>query len=77
MHLITGKSIKDNIEFIYALAALLSKVPNVKVRVVDMLGIFNKPILDIKLFNDDIDVVFGALEKDVMTRGETQDYGIN
>ncbi len=77
IHLITGKSIKDNIEFFYALAALLSKVPNVKVRVVDMLGIFNKPILDIKLFNEDIDVVFGALEKDVLTRTETQDYGIN
>ena len=30
-----------------------------------------------KLFNDNIDVVFGALEKDVLTRTVSQDYAIN
>ena len=29
------------------------------------------------MFNEDIDLVFGALEKDVLTRTEAQDYGIN
>lgn len=77
IHLVTGTSIEENINFVYGLASVLSKVSNVKVRVVDMLGIFKKPILDIKLFDDDIDVVFGALEKDTLTRAENQDYGVN
>lgn len=77
IHLFTGKSIKDNMNFFYGLTAVLAKVPNVKVRVVDMLDLFKKPILDIKLFNEDIDVVFGALEKDVLTRTETQDFAVN
>ena len=77
LHLITGKNIKENMNFIYALSAILSKVPNVKVRVVDMLEIFKKPMLDIKLFNENIDVIFAALEKDVLTRTEVQDYGVN
>lgn len=77
VHLITGKSIKENIEFIYGLSSILSKVPNVKVRIVDMLDVFKKPILDIKLFNEDIDTVFGALEKDVLTRTDSQDFGVN
>lgn len=77
IHLFTGKNINEHIDFIYGLSSILSKVPNVKVRVVDMLDIFKKPILDIKLFNEEIDVVFGALEKDVLTRTDAQDYGIN
>lgn len=77
IHLFTGKSIKDNMGFIYGLASILSKIPNVKIRVVDMLDLFKKPILDIKLFNEDIDTVFAALEKDVLTRNDTQDCGIN
>ncbi len=77
IHLFTGKNIKENLKFIYGLSAILSKVSNVKVRVVDMVNIFKKPILDIKLFNEDIDVVFGALEKDCLTRKDTQDFAIN
>ncbi len=77
IHLFTGKNIKENMNFVYALASILSKVPNVKVRVVDMLDLFKKPILDIKLFNEKIDLVFAALEKDVLTRTEVQGYGIN
>lgn len=77
IHLITGKNIEENIGFIYGLASILIKIPNVKVRVVDMLDLFKKPILDIKLFNEDIDKVFAALEKDVFNRTETQDFGIN
>ncbi len=76
IHLFTGKDINGNIEFIYGLASILSKVPNVKVRVVDMLDIFKKPILDIRKFDDDANIVFGALEKDVLTRTEAQDYGV-
>ncbi len=77
IHLFTGKNIKENMNFIYGLSVILSKVPNVKVRVIDMLDLFKKPILDIKLFNEDINVVFGALEKDVLTRTDAQDFGIN
>ena len=77
VNLISGKDIKNNIGFIYALSALLAKVPNTKVRVVDMLSIFTKPMLDIRFFNDNLDVIFGALLNDVNTRQSTQDYAIN
>ncbi len=77
IYLITGKNIKENIKFIYGLTSILSKISNVKVRVIDMLSIFNKPILDIKIFNDKIDEVFAAIEKDVLTRTITQDNAIN
>lgn len=77
IHLITSEKIQDKTSFMYGLASILSSTPNTKVRVVDMLGIFTKPILDIKLFHDDIDIVFGALEKDVLTRTNSEDYAIN
>ena len=77
MHLITGSDVSNNMNFIYGFVSLLSKVPNTKIRIIDMLGWFKKPLLDIKLFNDNIDVVFGALEKDVLTRTVSQDYAIN
>ena len=77
VHLVTGAELNNNMGFIYGLVSILSKVPNTKVRVVDMLGWFKKPLLDIKLFNDNIDVVFGALEKDVLTRTASQDYAVN
>lgn len=77
IHLITGKNIKEYIEFFYGLTAILASVSNVKIRIVDMLDIFKKPMLDIKLFNDNIDVVFGALDNDATSRTDAQDYGIN
>lgn len=77
INIITCKDVKNNMKFIYGLVNILSKQQNVKVRVVDMLGIFKKPILDIKLFNDGLNEVIGALENDVLTRNETQDFGIN
>lgn len=77
IYLVTGKDIKENINAIYGLVGVLSKIPNVKVRVIDMLEIFKKPILDIKIFQDNIDVVFAAVEKDVLTRTELQDNAIN
>lgn len=79
VHLFTSKNLQENMSFIYGLVAVLSKTPNVKVRVIDMLGMFQKPILDIKLFNDgaEMDAVFEALENDVATRTEAQDCGVN
>ena len=77
LYLITGKNIEKNMPFIYGLTTILSKNPNVKIRVVDLMGLFKEPILDIKLFNDNFDVVFAALEKDILTRTDIQDYGIN
>lgn len=77
IHLITGKDIKRNVPFIYGLVGIFSKHQDVKVRVVDLLKIFNKPILDIKLFNDDFNNVFGALENDVLNRKESDAYAVN
>ncbi|MBR2753884.1 type VII secretion protein EssC [Candidatus Saccharibacteria bacterium] len=76
LHLITGKNIEEGMNFIYGLASILSKVPNTRVRVVDLLDVFKKPLIDIKMFDEDINVVFAALEKDTLTRTENQDYGI-
>lgn len=77
INIITSKDIKNNIKFIYGLVNMLSKHQNIKIRVVDMLNIFKKEVLDIKYFNENIDVVFGALENDVLTRKDSQDYAIN
>lgn len=77
IYLITSKNLNQNIKFLYAFTELLSKTPGIKVRVIDFLNIFNKPILDIKLFNDNLDAVFAALEADANERDETQDIAIN
>ncbi|MBR2708866.1 type VII secretion protein EssC [Candidatus Saccharibacteria bacterium] len=77
LHIVTGKNIAENISFIYALASIMSKISKVKVRVIDMLGIFKKPMLDIKFFNENFDALFDALENDVRTRTDTQDYAVS
>ena len=74
---IVTKDLKANIKFIYALANLLTKIPNTVVRVIDVAKLFEKPILDIKLFNDDLKVIFAALNKDVTERKDTQPLAIN
>lgn len=74
---IISEDIKTNIKFIYALANLLTKLPDTVVRVVDILNIFDKPILDIKLFKSELDAVFAALNKDVMERNVNQPLAIN
>lgn len=76
VHLIASDQIAQNIEFLYGLAAVLSKTQNTKVRIVDFLNIFKKPILDIQIFEQDKNEVVAALEKDAETRTESQDYGI-
>lgn len=77
MHIISCSNIKDNIEFIYGLVSIISNIPSVNVRVIDFSKIFEKLIIDIKLFNSDLDVVTAALENDVLTRTESQDYAVN
>lgn len=77
MYPVITKDLKTNIKFIYALANLLTKIPNTVVRVIDVAKLFDKPILDIKLFQDDLKVVFAALYKDVVDRKETQPLAIN
>ena len=42
-----------------------------------MLDIFKKPVLDIKFFNEEFDKIIGALENDVLTRNDSQDYAVN
>ena len=56
---------------------MLTKIPGTQVRIIDIAKIFNKPMIDIRLFNEDYDVVFAAIERDVLTRGENRDIGIN
>lgn len=77
IYLISSKNIKNNMNFIYGFANLLSKVPKVKTRIIDIEGIFKEPILDVKLFNEKLDVIFAALDKDSTNRTETQDIAIN
>ena len=77
LYLIASKGLKNNINILYGLSNILSKMPNVKVRVIDMLDYFAKPILDIKFFNDDFDRIFAALENDALHRTESQDYDAN
>ena len=74
---IITKDMKSSMPFIYALANLLTKIPNTVVRVIDVLGAFEKPILDIKLFQDDLRVIFAAIDKDVKSRTDTQPLAIN
>ena len=77
VNIITGKNIPEYIKFIYSLTSIISKIQKVKVRVVDLLELFKEPILDIKLFSDQFNAVFDALEKDCLTRTESQDFGVN
>lgn len=77
IHFITGENINKYISFLYGLTSILASTPNTKIRIVDMQNIFMKPILDIKLFQDNFDTVIAALEKDTLSRTESQDYAIN
>ena len=63
--------------FIYGLANLLTKIPNTVVRVVDVLHTFEKPMLDIKFFNENLSAVFAAMSEDVKNRKETQPLAFN
>ena len=74
---IVTKDIKGSMPFVYALANLLTKIPNTVVRVIDVLHTFEKPMLDIKFFNEDLSVVFAAMSNDVQTRKETQPLAFN
>ena len=74
---IITKDLNASIKFIYGLANLLTKIPDTVVRVIDVSQIFEKPILDIKLFNEDLSTIFAALANDVASRTETQPLAIN
>ena len=74
---IITKDIKGSMPFIYGLANLLSKIPNTVVRVIDVLKVFEKPMIDIKFFNSDLSVVFAAMAEDVKNRKETQPLAFN
>jgi hypothetical protein len=76
-YIITGRNIAENINFIYALTTLLPKLSNTKVRVLDLMQIFNRPILDIQKFDQNPNDVIEALENDVLTRTDAQDDGVN
>ena len=77
INLISSKNLNNSIKSVYGITAVLSKVPGVKIRIIDFNQIFKKIILDTKMFNDNLDVVFGAIERDVLNRKETQDWAIN
>ena len=77
INLICTKDLKRNLKSVYGFAGILAKTPGVKLRIIDIKGIFKKIIFDTKLFNDNYDLVFGALENDVLNRKETQDWAVN
>ena len=77
IHMLSTKNLKANINSIYGISTMLSKIPGVKVRIIDFIGIFKKIIFDTKQFSDDLDLVFGAIENDVLNRKETQDWAVN
>ncbi len=77
VHIITGKDIASNINFIYGLANMFLKHKGTQVRIFDISQIFKKPMMDIKLYSENFDVMFAALENDVLTRKDNQDMGIN
>ena len=59
--MLSTKNLKANINSIYGISTMLSKIPGVKVRIIDFIGIFKKIIFDTKQFSDDLDLVFGAI----------------
>ena len=77
INIISSKKVSDEINDLFGIVSIISKIPNTKVRVVDFDGIFTKPLLDIKLFNDKYDVVIAALKKDAIERKETDPYAVN
>ena len=77
IHIFAGHVISNSIESIYALTKVMTKLPNVKVRVLDLLGIFKMPILDIQKFDQDPNDVVAALEKDIKVRTAQSSCGIN
>ncbi|MBR5662921.1 MAG: type VII secretion protein EssC [Bacilli bacterium] len=77
IHVITCNDLKENMEFIYGLTSILSNIPNVKTRVIDFNKIFNKLIIDVRMFNENLNVMVAALENDVLTRNEAQDWAVN
>ena len=77
IHIVTFTNMKNNLDFIYGLTSIITSIPNVKTRVIDLNKIFDRLIIDTKVFNDDLDVIFAALEKDVLSRTEQQDWSVN
>ncbi len=74
---IVTKDMKSSMPFIYGLANLLTKIPNTVVRVIDVLNTFEKPMLDIKFFNENLSAVFAAMSDDVKVRKEIQPLAFN
>lgn len=77
INMIITKNISENINSIAAIINLLSKIQNTKIRVVDLTGKYNKQNIDIKIFKDNYDTVFAALESDILNRTEIEPIGIN
>ena len=77
MNIITGRNIKEYVNFFNGLINVLSKVPNIKIRVVDFSNIIKLSSLDIKLFNKNLAPVIAALEKDAINRTDNDNMAIN
>lgn len=77
IHLFCTKDINKAMNSLYGFVNVVSQIQNIKVRVIDLLGKYKNPNLDLKLFNEEYDTVFAALENDVLTRTESQPMGIN
>ena len=68
--------IKNRLSSISGIVNILSKTPGVKVRVIDFTGLFTNDNVDVSLYNEDLDAVITAFEKNIRTRTIQQDQGI-
>ena len=77
IHLFSTKNMPSAIDQLYGFVNVLSQIQNTKVRVIDLIGKYKNPNIDLKLFNDNFDTVFAALENDVLNRDKNQATAVN
>ena len=66
----------SNMSSLYGIINILASIPNTRVRIVDFDNIYKSAANKVKLFNNKLDAVIVALEKDLETRTEEQPQGI-
>lgn len=66
IHVILSNIISEKIDFIYGLVRLMSKLPDVQVRVIDFVNIYNKNIEGTQTFKENFDSLFAAIRQEVL-----------
>ena len=77
MFIVGVDDIKKYIRSIYGIINVFTKLPNVSVRIVDAMSIFELTNPDIKYWRENLDATIGALNKDSKQRGEDQAFAID